>query len=319
MVSVWLITYNHESYIAEAIEGVLMQVTDFQVELVIGEDYSSDRTRAIVQDYKDRYPDRITLFLAEYNMGMLPVLRPTYALCRGKYVAMLDGDDYWTDPSKLQKQVDQLEHNPAARFSFHKVSILDSSSGKYKESAEPFKIGQPNQLRLEDFLSGDNPVYTLSVLYRNDLGPLPEWYYELPYPDLALFYLLLMNGGTAQYLPDNMGVYRVHRTGSYSSLTAQRRYLYSAQFFEQIRPYLPAKYEHLLLHELQHVHYELLLFALKKFQVGAMVRHLLRLGAYDIETASHRPKRWHHGLLLAGLQYTARTLHRLGMGIKAAS
>ncbi|WP_324671793.1 glycosyltransferase family 2 protein [Hymenobacter sp. GOD-10R] len=317
IVSVWLITYNHESYIAEAIEGVLMQVTDFPVELVIGEDYSSDRTRAIVQDYKNRYPDQITLFLAEYNMGMLPVLRPTYALCRGKYVAMLDGDDYWTDPLKLQKQVDQLEQNPTVRFSFHKVNILHSATGEFNESAEPSKSKQANGWTLEDFLCG-NPVYTLSVLFRNDLGPLPDWYYSLPYPDLALFCLLLMHGGTAQYLPHNMGVYRMHRAGSFSGLTAQQRHQQSAQFFDLIRPHVPLEYQHIVNQALQHIRYELLILALKKFQLGSVANQIFLLGSYDTKKVTYRPKQWHHSLLFAGLHHTARTLYRVGMSIKAS-
>jgi glycosyltransferase involved in cell wall biosynthesis len=315
MVSVWLITYNHESYITEAIEGVLMQVTDFPVELIIGEDYSSDRTRAIVEAYKHRYTDRITLFLAERNMGMLPVLRPTYSLCRGKYVAMLDGDDYWTDPLKLQKQVDQLEKNPTARFSFHKVSVLNASSGRLDEAPDPFENGQPNELFLEDFLRCGNPVYTLSVLFRNDLGALPDWYYKLPYPDLALYYLLLMHGGVAQYLSDNMGVYRVHRTGSFSSLTVQRRYESGLQFFELVKPHLPGRYHHLLEHGLQHHHYELFLLALKKLRVSDARKHLLPLSTRQNQTTIHHP-RWHHNLLLISLQYVGRMLLRLRSSIK---
>ena len=108
-VSVAMITYNHERFIAQAIESVLMQQTDFAVELVIGEDCSTDGTRAIVRDYGERYPERIRLLLPEHNLGMMPNFVATLKACRGQYVASVEGDDYWTDPHKLQKQVDFLE------------------------------------------------------------------------------------------------------------------------------------------------------------------------------------------------------------------
>jgi glycosyltransferase involved in cell wall biosynthesis len=318
LVSVWLITYNHEAYIAEAIEGVLRQQTDFAVELIIGEDYSTDGTRTIVQAYQARYPDRITLFLAEQNMGMVPILRPTYPMCRGKYVAMLDGDDYWTDPLKLQKQVDQLERNPSARFSFHAIEVLHTNTGAVHQSGEPIWGERPGELQLTDFFHRDSGVYTLSVLFRNDLGPLPEWYYQLPYPDTALFFLLLMPGGRALYLPDTMGVYRVHRTGWYSSLTLRHKHLYGAQFFETIGPHLPSQYHELLAHELQHTYYELMVLALKSHELSSAARHMLRIGAYRTATTTHRPKPWPHRMLLTSLKHTGRVLHRIGVG-KAAS
>jgi glycosyltransferase involved in cell wall biosynthesis len=311
IVSVWLITYNHEPYIAEAIEGVLKQQTTFSVELIIGEDCSTDGTRAIVQAYKDRYPDRITLFLPDANLGMVGILRPTYALCRGKYVAMLDGDDYWTDPLKLQKQVDQLEYNAAARFSFHRVHILHEATGKLISSIEPVWPGQPGQLHLADFLGGDNSVVTLSVLFRNDLGTLPEWYYELPYPDLALYYLLLIPGGVAQYLPDAMGVYRVHATGWFSSMSSQHRHRNGALFLEAIGLHLPTQFHNLLMHELQHNYYELLVFSLKNRQLGEATRNWLRLGVHKPTTTTHRLRPWPHSLLLTGFKYTGRLLHQI--------
>lgn len=314
LVSVWLITYNHEAYIAEAIEGVLKQQTTFLIEIIIGEDCSTDGTRAIVQAYQQRYPDQIKLYLPEHNMGMVGILRPTYALCQGKYVAMLDGDDYWTDPLKLQKQVDQLEHNPAVRFSFHQVSILNNKTGELKQLAEPAWSDIPGKLRIEDLLCRGNMVATLSVLYRNDLGPLPEWFYQLPYPDLALYFLLLMPGGTAQYLPDNMGIYRIHQGGWFSSMSAQRRYHNGAQFLEGIGKHLPAQYQNLLIHELQHTYYESFIMSLKKMQVREVTRQWLLLGRHTVGTATHRPKRWLHRLLLHSLNYTGRVMRKTVLG-----
>src|SRR5688500_13476797 len=111
-VSVWITTYNHEKFIAEAIESVLRQQPSLSYEIVIGEDCSTDRTREIVLSYKEKYPDKIILYLPKQNTGMVQMTKKSYSFCTGRYVAWLDGDDYWVDPFKLQKQVDFLEANP---------------------------------------------------------------------------------------------------------------------------------------------------------------------------------------------------------------
>ncbi len=112
LVSIKMITYNHEPYIAQAIEGVLLQQTDFPIELVIGEDCSTDGTCEIVFNYQKKYPDIIRVITSEQNVGMHKNGYRTVKACRGKYVAYCEGDDYWHDPRKLQKQVDYLEQNP---------------------------------------------------------------------------------------------------------------------------------------------------------------------------------------------------------------
>jgi glycosyltransferase involved in cell wall biosynthesis len=111
LVSVCMITYNHEEFISQAIEGILMQNCNFQVELLIGEDYSTDYTRQICQEYASKYSN-INLLPSETNLGMIPNFRRTLSACNGKYIALCEGDDYWTDPYKLQKQVDFLESHP---------------------------------------------------------------------------------------------------------------------------------------------------------------------------------------------------------------
>ena len=111
-VSVLMITYNHENFIREAIEGVLMQKTDFPIELIIGEDCSTDGTRKIVMEYASKYPDIIRPLLPDSNLGMMKNFIETMQAATGKYIALCEGDDYWTDPYKLQKQVDILNKLP---------------------------------------------------------------------------------------------------------------------------------------------------------------------------------------------------------------
>lgn len=112
LVSVCMTAFNHEPYLAEAIEGVLMQRTTFGVELVLGEDCSTDRTPELCRAYAERFPDRIRLVTGPENVGWRANYRRTVAACKGRYVAFCDGDDRWTDPMKLQLQTQLLEDDP---------------------------------------------------------------------------------------------------------------------------------------------------------------------------------------------------------------
>jgi glycosyltransferase involved in cell wall biosynthesis len=123
-VSVAIITYNHEKFIAEALESVLMQVTDFRYEIVIGDDCSSDRTHEIIGDFQKNHPGKIRLLISETNIGVKKNLAQTIMACKGEYIALLDGDDYWTAPQKLRHQVGFLDSRPGCSFCFHSVKRI---------------------------------------------------------------------------------------------------------------------------------------------------------------------------------------------------
>ena len=125
MLSVIMTTYNHERYIAQAIESVLRQQTDFRIEIVIGEDCSTDRTRAIAEDYATQYPDAIRIITSAENVGWRKNYCRTIAAARGKYIAMLDGDDYFTHRKKLQMQVELLEANPEIGMCYTRSERID--------------------------------------------------------------------------------------------------------------------------------------------------------------------------------------------------
>lgn len=122
LVSVCMTTYNHEAYLPRAIESVLEQQAGFGVELVLGEDCSTDGTRRVCEAYAAKYPDRIRLVTSSGNVGWRANYRRTFEACRGKYVAYLDGDDWWCDPHKLQRQVDLLEADPACGMCYTRAS-----------------------------------------------------------------------------------------------------------------------------------------------------------------------------------------------------
>lgn len=211
MVSVSMITYNHEQYIAEAIEGVVMQKTDFPFELVIGEDLSTDNTRAICIEYQKKYPDIIHLRLNNPNQGMMLNWINNIESGKGKYIALCDGDDYWTDPYKLQKQVDFMEANPDFAMCSHKVHTL--MCGVLDENIETGK----DTLTTEDLISKDWSLLTASIFFRKDAHKTPDWYYTVKNGDYAL-QLIVSLSGKIKFLSDYMAVYRQHLGGMSSTL-----------------------------------------------------------------------------------------------------
>lgn len=216
LVSICMISYNHEPYIAQAIESVLMQVGDFSIELVIGEDFSKDRTRAICLEYEGKYPDKIRLLKRNSNVGASINFVDTLQNCHGKYVAILEGDDYWTDRFKLQKQVNFLEANSSFSMCFHDVEDL-YADGKFGQATYCSGLGK-DTFDIYDETAFVN-IPTLSVLFRNRVFKLPNDFTEMAIGDWPLF-MLLSEKGDFKYLDEVMGVYRKHQGGVNSVVPA---------------------------------------------------------------------------------------------------
>jgi len=202
-VTVCMITYNHEAFISEAIEGVMMQQTSFPIELIIGEDCSTDRTRKICQEYKLKYPDKIKLLLPESNLGMMRNFYTTLDVSTGKYLALCEGDDYWTDPHKLQKQVDFLEANEDYAICFHPVKIW-----KDDKIVDDFITHEvPDETNICDLVKG-NYIHTPSVVFRRNMNVINELKkINTPAGDFVL-YMLNAKYGKIKKLKDIMAVYR---------------------------------------------------------------------------------------------------------------
>ena len=129
--SVAMITYNHERFIAQAVESVLAQKVNFDFEVVIGEDCSTDNTRNIVAELQQQYPVRIVALMRPDNLGAMRNLQETLAACKGQYIALLEGDDYWTCEDKLQRQVEFLDSHPECAISCHRTRFINEmSSGR---------------------------------------------------------------------------------------------------------------------------------------------------------------------------------------------
>ena len=149
-VSISVTTFNQKNYIKDCLDGILNQRTTFQFEIILGEDQSNDGTREVCQDYAKRYPEKIKLFLRSRKdviyingnaTGRYNFLENLKA-CRGKYIALCEGDDYWTDPLKLQKQVDFLESNEDYNICFHDVKIFNQQENSFKEDYITAKLSE---------------------------------------------------------------------------------------------------------------------------------------------------------------------------------
>jgi glycosyltransferase involved in cell wall biosynthesis len=214
-VSVLITTYNHEKFIAIAIDSALTQQVNFDYEIVIGEDCSTDRTRLIVQDFQRRHPDKIRLLLPDKNLGSSRNYILTLQACKGEYIAILEGDDYWTSPFKLQRQVDFLDNHPECSLCFHNVKTFWED--RPQESWNHNVVTQKEISTLEDILEGDF-LATSSVMFRRSVfHKIPEWFY----PSVGDWSgcILCAQHGKIGYINEVMGAYRKHRGGMWSQLS----------------------------------------------------------------------------------------------------
>lgn len=227
LVSICSITYNHAPFIRQCLDGFLMQKTNFKYEIIIHDDASTDGTAEIIKEYAEKYPDLIIpIFQSEnqYSKG----LRGFYAKfvfpkAKGKYIAMCEGDDYWTDPLKLQKQVDFLENHPDYVMCSHRFNILDQESGK-QQSDWYGSLYTNVQYDIKTVISFEE-WYTqpLSIMFCTKFFNV-EYYRKFEYTrDLVLVYYLLKHG-KGILLNEFMGIYRKHSAGIWTgtSFAVQR-------------------------------------------------------------------------------------------------
>jgi len=240
--SVCLITYNHEAYISEAIESVLNQVNELDWELVIAEDYSTDRTREICEQIVTSRPDRIRLLPKQSNLGMMKNFLRCLNECTGEYIAFIEGDDYWTDPTKLEKQVAFLDQNPDFSLCFHNALVKSDKKGI---EGEWMFIPAPlpgDVLSTEDLLC-QWFIPSASVVFRkySDLH-IPDWFVHCKSGDIP-FLLLLSLRGKFKYMDQVMSVYRVHDKGVASSHIGYDKIALMVFIYENFNVYTNYKYK----------------------------------------------------------------------------
>jgi glycosyltransferase involved in cell wall biosynthesis len=237
--SVCMVAYNQELFIGQAVESVLSQKVNFPIEIVIGEDCSTDRTAAIIRDLAAKAPGVLRPRFAERNVGAKENFLATIAECHGEYVAMLEGDDYWTCDDKLQMQVDALEAHKEWAMCFHPTACV------YEDGLQGHSVYPPNWIEAEstiqDLLSG-NFIPTNSVVFRNNLfGAFPPWFRDLKLGDWPL-HILNAAHGKIGFLPQVMSAYRVHRKGIWNGETPAGRIAAIFKMFTAVDHHFAGKY-----------------------------------------------------------------------------
>ena len=217
LVSVAMITYNHRSFIAQAIESVLAQRRDFPIEIVISDDCSTDDTAAIIDDYEAAHPGLFRRLDPPRNVGGDANFEQVWRACSGKYIALLEGDDWWHSPDKLAIQVAFMERHPECTISGHLCQICNMSGQPSLKHGHVTQTEQPELFDAQDLIIGSNILLTGSVMCRRGVVPgKPSWAIRMGFGDLPLFLLHAVRGRVG-FINQPLSTYRVHPGGVWSS------------------------------------------------------------------------------------------------------
>jgi glycosyltransferase involved in cell wall biosynthesis len=226
LVSISCMTYNHAPYIRKCLDSFLLQKTNFPFEIVIHDDASTDGTQDIIKAYAAQHPGKIFPLLQaenQYSKGVRGLSSQyNYPRCRGKYIAICEGDDYWTDPLKLQKQVDFLEAHDDYVLTYHDFSIVDEHDNIIND--DPLPLQQKQDASQQDLICGDRLTMTLTLCFRNILKEFPPEKNKVTNGDTFLI-SMLGQYGKGKWMGDviQKAIYRSHRGGVWSSLSGQQK------------------------------------------------------------------------------------------------
>ncbi|MGK7905773.1 MAG: glycosyltransferase [Synechococcus sp.] len=278
--SVLMISYNHEAFISEAIDSALMQNVDYPFEIVIGDDQSTDLTRNILTDYQKRYPDTIKLIFQEKNVGPKQNQLDVLKACKGSYIALLDGDDYWDSPLKLIKASRFLDDNPQSPMCFHRIRKVFDNQKQMTQELGPKK---PKKfLTTEDLLIKGGAVTSATVWRRDMLLKAATETRHIPVGDRARA-IVASQFGNIGYIDEVLGVWRIHEANAFHSSSqsspADRQIKISYSFiklFETFDKYFSYQYHDLIVPSLTAHHYQLCEAYLSKMEWQLFATHLMQ-------------------------------------------
>jgi len=243
-VSVCIITYNHEDFIAKALESALMQEADFDFEIIVGEDCSTDRTREVVLKYANKHSDQIRLILQEQNVGPRRNSEDVRDAAQGDYLAFLDGDDFWTDANKLQTQVDFLDTNPDYSFCGHQIALIEGTDKRVQGNGP--ELSKRWTMKDQVHNLGERVMHFSSVVVRRRQFPeFPEWIDEVVHGDIIIM-LLLLKEGDARFFRKPMGVYRKHAGGIDTGMARRENLLRKTRLYDRMKSIVPKEYHSVL-------------------------------------------------------------------------
>ncbi len=266
LVSVCIQTYQHGKFISAAIHSVLSQETDYFFEIIIGEDESTDGTREICQEFARKFPEKIRLFLRSGSekifingkmTGRFNFLENLKA-ARGKYIALLDGDDCWLDKMKLQKMTDFFCKNPAIAICTHPY-IKQLPGGKIMIPQSEFWPGTEAVFPGNSILKSFFTAMSASMLRKTDVENLPEWFYRVPLIDLPLM-IYLSQFGAIGYIPDIRTKYNIHKGGGWSGTRSPGNQIKLWHLYSVIAPEFNSEYRAVLEKRREETGTELIIF-----------------------------------------------------------
>ena len=241
LVTIKCAVYNHEQYLKQCLDGFVMQKTNFRFEVILHDDASSDSSAKIIREYTEKYPDLIIPICEsenQYSKGGFELMAKIMdEHIRGKYIAICEGDDYWTDPYKLQKQVDYLESHPECGLVYTQINQFDQETQK-------LSLGWARQSDFDDAITRDNPIPTLTTFFRkslydsylNEVKQNSNW----KVGDFPLWLYLAYNS-KIKCLDDITGVYRILLHSASHSTDVKKIYLFSLSVYD-VRKYFINKY-----------------------------------------------------------------------------
>jgi glycosyltransferase involved in cell wall biosynthesis len=240
-VSVMIVTYNHERYIAQALDSVLMQERDFDIEINVHDDASTDRTQEIVRGYQGRYPEVIRCVFNPVNVGHIATQLNTYRgfqNLRGEYFAMLEGDDYWTDPHKLRRQVAFLDAHPDYVACGHDTLKVYEDGSRPPEHLFPVREHCRERASIVDMVHMNTIFHFNSVVYRNVFGADPPLCLSDRYSCEVTIQMVYACFGDFHYMRGYMSSYRMHPGGTFSRRTVQTHWVFHLHGYRRFALYL---------------------------------------------------------------------------------
>jgi glycosyltransferase involved in cell wall biosynthesis len=281
LVSVTIICYNQEKYIAQCIESVLSQITDFYYEIVIGDDGSTDGTKEIISEYAGKYP-QIKFINRPVNIGLQNNIVDVISKCSGEYISLLEGDDYWTNNNKLQIQADFLKNNNNCSVCFTNCFVFED--GFYEQGYDWFgpksKKPPPSLFNLEDFHSLSIAIPNNTKMFRKSVMPdvIPPLFYDTIHWDYLLH---IFNGlkGDFAYIPEMTLAYRRHPDAIISYKNTERLSLNGMNLMYSLGKILPEEYRKYYIHPIIQMN-TLAFYYLHSRQYGKFLKWYLKWFRY---------------------------------------
>ena len=276
LVAIHCLVYNHEPYLRDCLEGFVMQQTNFPFVAIVHDDASTDGSAAIIREYEEKYPHIFKPIYETENQWRKPdgsltrIMNTAIEATGAKYVAMCEGDDYWTDPLKLQKQVDFMEANPEYSICFHKVNTLIQATGEIKE--EFLVRNMIGKSKIFDLAEG-NYIHTPSVLYRMCPNIFENYQRLMPcLPGDYVMWMFLAEKGDIYKFDEAMAVYR-YGSGNWESLCIVKRYIYTMATLNKLTLFFDDTVKTILLKQIQERQYDLLQVVEEKDYMLNVVLH----------------------------------------------